>query len=161
MEIVNEDSASSAEDAVLPPLPESVPQYYRDIVDLCRAEDPIDRAPAWRLLEMFPPLDEAEEAAREPERAKAFDIDAVKRAFRVQLGCEHCQGPIDSSLFLCNTCHRGGFYMCRACYEEGRHCYEREHLLVELDRGRFQDWTHAGRYHSVAGDDGERRIINI
>ncbi|KAK5464932.1 hypothetical protein LTS15_001495 [Exophiala xenobiotica] len=39
----------------LPPLSEAIPQYYRDIVDMCRAEDPNDRPAAWRLLDMFPP----------------------------------------------------------------------------------------------------------
>jgi hypothetical protein len=39
---------------VLPPLPESIPKYYREIVEGCRSTEPNDRPPAWRLLERFP-----------------------------------------------------------------------------------------------------------
>ncbi|KAL9102357.1 MAG: hypothetical protein Q9163_002479 [Psora crenata] len=49
---------SHAEPIALPPLPESIPKYFRDIVDACRREDPGTRPTAREILEMFPSLDE-------------------------------------------------------------------------------------------------------
>ncbi|KIX09368.1 uncharacterized protein Z518_00447 [Rhinocladiella mackenziei CBS 650.93] len=39
----------------LPPPGEDTPQYIRDMVVTCRAENPDERPAAWELLEMFPP----------------------------------------------------------------------------------------------------------
>ena len=44
--------------AQLPSPGEDIPQYLRDIIAACRAESPDERLPAWKLLEMFPPMAE-------------------------------------------------------------------------------------------------------
>ena len=49
---------SHAEPIVLPRLPESIPRYFRNIVDACRRTDPSARPAAREILEMFPSLDE-------------------------------------------------------------------------------------------------------
>lgn len=36
------------------PLVDSIPQYLRNVIAACRTENPTQRPPAWKLLEMFP-----------------------------------------------------------------------------------------------------------
>jgi hypothetical protein len=57
---------------VLPPLPERVPKYYRDIVDECRSVDPSDRPSAWRLLERFPPRSNDKHPRNEVSRVEPW-----------------------------------------------------------------------------------------
>jgi hypothetical protein len=59
----------------LPSLSESIPQYYRDIINDCRAGDPNERPAAWRLLDRFPCTSESECSQLEDPEPKNTDLD--------------------------------------------------------------------------------------
>ncbi|KAL8920991.1 MAG: hypothetical protein Q9172_004255 [Xanthocarpia lactea] len=50
----------------LPPPGEHTPQHIREVIAACRTESADERPPAWKLLEMFPPLSEEENPLAAP-----------------------------------------------------------------------------------------------
>ena len=83
---------SHAEPIALPGLPESVPRYYRDIVNSCRAEKPGDRPAARDLLHKFP---EVSGTLCRPEiRRPEEDSGPIASGAGLQMSkvaCELCQ----------------------------------------------------------------------
>ncbi|KAL8709696.1 MAG: hypothetical protein Q9220_005636 [cf. Caloplaca sp. 1 TL-2023] len=68
----------------LPPLAQSIPQYYRDMITACRAGDPNDRPPTRVLLKMFPPshtqiLNASSDISQSSANAKAVDTQRMAR----------------------------------------------------------------------------------
>jgi hypothetical protein len=59
------------------PLPNDyTPHYLREVIAACRTESDTERPPAWKLLEMFPPIVE-----ENTEMVKAVSDDGVVRSF--------------------------------------------------------------------------------
>lgn len=144
----------------LPRLPDSIPQYYRQIVDVCRAEDPNDRLAAWRLLKMFPSTSEPESSQIETSRPEST---ATRVLGMSRLGpgfCDHCRKEnIPLPFFHCSVCRVGDFDICQACYDGGIHCYDTDHLLVEMQQ--VGSWIVPGKYCSSVKSSGDRDLIEL
>ena len=165
---------SHLDPVALPPLSEDVPLYYRNIVDLCRAEDPNDRPAAWRLLQMFPstsglsPAPDRTEAGGS-EAIEGLDLDVIRGNFCRNALCDLCRRQLReeqvcgkrilSPFFHCNICCAGDYDICLSCYERGLHCFERHHLLVEVKASNV--WDRPSRYHSSVKSSGMREILEL
>lgn len=151
----------------LPRLPESIPSYYRGIIDLCRAVDPNNRPPAWRLLDMFPPQDGTNfKTPPQPEipKPEEFDISSLKDSFDVVVDCDFCHKPViyggrNMTYFHCNIGREGDFDLCRPCFDGGLHRFGRDHLLVEAEKTRTTIVTI--KYYSSVGESGKRDCTEV
>lgn len=154
---------SHVEPIALPGLPESVPRYYRDIVNSCRAEKPGDRPAARDLLQKFPNVSGTlyQTEIRTPEE----DSGSITSGVGLQMSrvaCSLCQKRPNHQqmpIFHCNVCAFGDFDLCQACFERGGHCDDDGHLLVEL--GKIGSWIFPRRYHSCVKSSGYREIIDL
>lgn len=151
---------SHAEPVALPQLPESVPKYYRDIVNNCRTEDPSDRPAAWELLRTFPTVSDLPEKPelREPLNP---DMSTLGNGIRIaRVACNSCwKRPLPLPIFHCNVCDFGDFDLCQTCYANGGHCDDSEHFLVEL--GKVGSLVVPRKHHSCANSSGVRDVIDI
>jgi hypothetical protein len=151
---------SHVDPIALPRLPESIPQYYRDVVDACRAEDPNDRPAAWRLLELFPSTSKSESFQIEDSKPESMEISVLGKVLLGTVTCDHCRKRnIQLPFFHCNDCRTGDFDICQACYNRGTHCYDRDHFLVEMRK--IGSWTVAGKYHSSVKSSGNRDMVEL
>lgn len=121
----------------LPRLPDSIPRYYRDAVDSCRAEDPNKRPAAWRLLESFPPRSCSRTSQNSDPKPGTLDTSSLTKSFGFfSFICDICQrniDAIDEASFHCNICNNGDFDLCMSCYDTGIHCYEENHLFNSFE----------------------------
>ena len=143
----------------LPELSSDVPQYYKDIVNACRAENPQDRVCARTLLKWFPPLTRYENLPDENSETHNMDIAAIGNGLQKFKTCDICQLPCGKVFFHCSVCHMGDFDICDKCYESGAHCLDKEHLL-EQNR-KIGSWTVPWRYHSSVNSSGTREITEL
>jgi hypothetical protein len=151
------------------PVLDDVPQYYNDIIALCRNEDPTDRPPAWRLLEMFPSNTDLEPLQAGSPVEEIPDIDILKACYAEGPFCDHCRHRNGSaSFFHCTACQDGDWDMCLACYNKGLHCLDLDHFLVEIKQMHVSavpgshDFTAVpGSYHSRVNASGHREIIEL
>lgn len=141
----------------LPELSTDVPQYYKDIVSACRAENPQDRVCARTLLEWFPPLANYEHLPDENSDIQNMEITDIGSGLLRRVYCDICQLFCGKAFFHCSVCHEGDFDICDKCYESGAHCYDKEHLL-EQNR-KIGSWTVPWKYHSSVNESGTREII--
>lgn len=150
--------ASHAEPVTLPPLPESIPKYFRDIVDACRREDASERPAAREILEIFPRSYISQLGAPGPNKA---DIRMLVEGMTIHgITCDICtRRPLPLPLFHCNVCLFGDFDLCQMCYKSGTHCYDDSHLLVEM--GKIGSWIVPQKYHSCVKASGTRDIIDL
>jgi hypothetical protein len=140
--------ASEVDHIALPRLPGNIPLYYRNMIDLCRAEDPHQRPPAWRLLAMFPPTGDSWSSSQNEAlvlQPETVDIDSLKRSCTKFVGCDSCSNDVGKYFFHCNICRAGDFDICVACFDRGLHCYERDHFLVEMVMTKTQSWIISGK----------------
>ena len=144
----------------LPRLPESIPQYYRDIIDSCRAEQPNKRPTARSLLELFPQTRETSPSKLESSGHQQNRMGFIGRSLLPDVNCDHCRKRyILGASFHCGVCDMGDFDICQACYDAGIHCYEEDHLLVDMRK--IGSWVVSGKYHSNVKDSGERCVIEF
>ena len=129
---------SHAEPVTLPQLPTSIPQYFRDMIDDCRAGSPSSRPAAWELLRRFPAASdrlhqpELSVPQKTPQWPGSGTLETGLRMSRV--ACCICKlRPVPLPLFHCKVCDMDNFDLCQACFEAGRHCYNMDHYLVELE----------------------------
>ena len=153
---------SHVEPIALPGLPRSVPRYYRDIVNSCRAEKPSDRPTARDLLQKFPKgsgtLYNTENWQPDEDSGSIISGGGLQMS---KIACSLCcSRPSHQQLpiFHCNVCHFGDFDLCQACFERGAHCDD-DHLLVEL--GKIGSWGFPRRYHSCVKSSGYREIVDL
>ena len=151
---------------LLPHLSKSVPGYFRHIVDLCRAEDPNDRAPAWKLLELFPSASASNYSRRPDRKSESIDLACLGRLYSVVRFCDLCFQNGQQVVFHCNVCGTGNFDICKACYDKDLHCSNKDHLLIELHRSPSSPWTASGttnttRYHSSTRVSGTRQVVEL
>ena len=149
---------SHAEPIALPTLAETVPQYFRSIVDACRAENPRERPAAREILQMFPfPVKPIGSDHRlEPQTQP--DVKALAEAMRIwSVSCDYCRAKnLPMPFYSCKICRNGDFDMCQKCYDDGRHCSDNFHLLAET--GKIGSWVVVQRYHSCVNMSGVRDI---
>ena len=151
---------SHAEPIALPQLPDNVPLYYRNIVKLCRAEKPSDRPAARELLGMFPVASNVPEQPMLRE-LHSYDMGTLGEALQVaKLTCSICaERQLPLPVFHCKVCDIDDFDLCQACFTGGAHCYDNDHLLVEL--GKIGRRTVARKYHSCVKSSGIRDVIDL
>lgn len=150
---------------LLPKLPESIPKYYREMVDACRARDPSNRPAAWRLLKLFPLL--LSESTPLPElrnqghlNTRNVDLSVMGGSLMGMVNCDLCRKRnLQLPFFHCNVCETGYFDLCWECYESGVHCEDNDHLLVEIVK--VGNLIRPGRYHSSVRSTGKREVIKI
>lgn len=121
---------------------ESIPQYMRDIISICRSEDPSDRLPAWQLLEIFP--DDVEDNVKVPEsrkRDRLIRLQDCYSTYRCYMTCCRCGEDTTAHQFHCNLC--GDFDVCPGCFGIGYHCRDDSHWLREHFKDIKEDryWT--------------------
>ena len=145
----------------LPPLSSDIPQYYRNIVDMCTTVDPLERPAAWELLEMFPSASEYECAREEALIPGSMDLALLEHGSLKITWCNHCRRCVGRRYSHCNVCLAGDFDICEACFSKGLHCYDVDHLLVELEKPQFQHCTMTGRYYSRVKDSGARDVTKL
>ena len=148
------EDASHMSETSLPPLAESIPSYYKQIINACRADCPNDRPAARTILAMFPP-----HSSDEPCDFELVKSEESHRStyIRTNVGCDQCRRRFIQPVFHCTICNAGDFDICSTCFDNGIHCYDEEHLLVEMVQkdGRIIP----GKYHSKPDETGQRRTI--
>lgn len=145
---------------VLPDLPESIPIHYRKIVDACWSPDPDARPAARKLLKLFPSVDDSMVIQQEVSTSKSTELSAWRSSLVGTVDCDQCcRRRVEPPFFHCNTCENGDFDICQACYEQGKHCYDASHLLVELLR--VGSLIVPGKYYSCMNVFGRREIVAV
>ena len=159
-DVVNSKCDDSHRNPVaLPELSTDVPQYYKDIVNACRAENPQDRVRARTLLEWFPPLTQYEHLPDAISETQNLEINDIGNGLLTTPSCDICRLPGLKVYFHCSVCRMGDFDICDKCYESGVHCFDKEHLL-EQNR-KIGSWTVPWKYHSSVNDSGTREITEL
>ena len=148
----------------LPELPESIPQYYKDIVSACRAANPEDRPSAWNLLNRFPRSRDALTSlsiySSHRLRPELASINPMEKGMRGLIHCDICgRSEIQHHFFHCNVCRAGDFDICPTCYDFGTHCFDNEHLLVEISKQGI--FSKAEKYHGSPDIQSKREIVEL
>ncbi|KAH9206807.1 hypothetical protein DL95DRAFT_486091 [Leptodontidium sp. 2 PMI_412] len=144
----------------LPALPEEVPKYYKDIVEICRLRDPIQRPPARKLLEMFLLTNELT-SEPEPEAEKALVLRQIVDEFNhLEILCDMCEEETSAQAFHCNVCSDGDFDICLTCMNKGVHCYDPAHFLVEM-ASKQGVLVALNSYYSSMKADGKRDVVHL
>jgi hypothetical protein len=144
----------------LPRLSTEIPGWFQDIVDACCAEDPLTRPSCADLLTNFPSIDNNPDIVPQLDMSpRPLDDVSTRICQMLTSGCERCGRLIIVTAYKCTLCAGGDFDVCSTCFEEGRHCYDKEHLLVELDTsGKMPSAT---RYHSSPDNNRKRNVYAI
>lgn len=144
---------------VLPPLPESILNYYRNIVDACRAKAPNDRHAARRLLETFSLTNEPE-PFRQSSGLERKDLSAIGKYLLGSVDCDQCRKRhLQLPFFTCYVCETGDYDICGGCFERGIHYYDKAHLLVEMTK--IGSLIIPGKYHSCVKSSGKREVVEL
>ena len=147
------EDQSHIDPIALPPLDQSIPVYYREMVVACRAKCPYDRPAAWKLLQSFPSSISDDIGPRvEPESNNVSRLGYV----RCNVGCDRCRKRDIEPVFHCTVCKAGDFDICQSCFDKGIHCDDADHILVEMNRDSKGKCVVPGRYHSVPDTFGKR-----
>ena len=151
----------SHEDPIaLPTLSNEIPQYFRNIIDECRAPNPKDRPAAWRLLYRFPPIEPRLLIKTPMPESSKHDSTINYDLLSGGVACDGCRTRnMQFSFWHCNTCNTGDFYICQACYDVGVHCVDEDHLLVEMKK--MGGMIVPARYSSSVKNDGKRNVFEI
>ena len=151
---------SDANYDLLPPLPDSVPTYYREIINACLAESPNDRPAARKLLERFPPKTETSPSRAGTPDPKATDFSATGNLLVRSKFCDPCQEwYIQLPFFHCNICATGNDCICRACFDRGAPCHDSRHSLVEMIK--IGSMVVPGKYYSNLKSSGKRDVVEL
>jgi hypothetical protein len=165
----------------LPKLGSSTPEYLREIIISCRAENPDERPPAWQLVRMFSEVETMSPDTDSRIMALAGCVPGecqddcnncqsitsgsqVRKTFMrpeecLEVNppfttCDHCGHRTTEHYFRCSVCVSGDYDLCPRCFSQGIHCMESNHYLQEFSSGR----TESKYYTSVKGA-GSRDII--
>ena len=151
---------SHTEPVALPRLSERIPEYFRSIVDACRAANPRDRPAARDIVKLFPQVNEPKSAPPKPAEVASAEIILSMQVQSAWMICDTCSAEtLQPPFFHCNICASGDFDICQACYDSGKHCLDNDHVLVELEKTGNQ--VIAQRYHGSVNDSGARNIIEL
>ena len=143
----------------LPPLPETIPGYYREMVNACRSKHLEDRPSARDLLDRFPRLDTPLFSPPKVATFKDTISGRMGKVYRCTFACDLC-GESELSWFLhCNVCNLNSFEICYRRYTAGRHCYQEDHLLIEMKE--IGDRQVPRRYYSKVQSSGYRDVFEL
>ncbi|KAL9043848.1 MAG: hypothetical protein Q9214_002976 [Letrouitia sp. 1 TL-2023] len=142
----------------LHPLPRAIPQYYKDVMNSCMAENPEDRPTARELLSKFPAESIQSDQFGQLNVGYPFrHDDALARARGIlqTVTCDRCNKDHiqEVNFFHCNACEYGDFDLCQQCYDNGEHCYDKNHFLIELEGANCV--AVSGKYHASPNDCGD------
>lgn len=157
------NNESHSKPIALHPLPGAIPQYYKDVINSCMAEKPEDRPTARELLAKF--LTESE---LRTDRFGILNVGyssghdsllARARGILLTITCDRCDKDHiqEVNYFHCNVCSFGDFDLCQQCYDNGEHCDDRDHFLIELESANHV--AVSGKYHTSPNSCGGRRIF--
>ena len=112
---------------------DEIPEYYNDMIEQCRQEDPVARPPAHALLRCF-----RDQAA--PDDMVEVVNDLIKmhphEEGQFNVYCDEC-GALSTDLhYNCEICRFGDFDFCQDCVSSGVHCFVAEHELRKVTPGR-------------------------
>lgn len=171
----------------LPSLGKHYPQYIQDIISSCRAKDPNQRLPAWKLLEMFPPLDATitpeEDGEIRPFQAEASSVQETRRVEnldkctsekedlrctgksptvladceQLSVHCDVCRKLTRDHFFHCIVCVSGDYDLCPECFAGGAHCLDDTHYMREL----FYNPAKEEAFYTSMDHTGHRDIIKL
>jgi hypothetical protein len=99
------------------------------------------------LLGRFPKVAASQEHGGEQPIGNEWDFHAFASLTINQLICDRCAKLITSWAFHCNVCEGGNFDLCAECLMSGRHCPDKEHLLVEIEERPGEGIHNSGRYY--------------
>jgi hypothetical protein len=138
----------------LPTPSEETPEYLKQIIAACRADDPAQRPPAHELLKMFSDKLEGEagkessrEHGEEPlEGGKCLDDkgsraktqkdltrpEECQKIVAPRVDCDKCGNRTVEYYFHCSTCVTDNFDLCPRCVSQGIHCFNDAHLLQKV-----------------------------
>ena len=146
--------------AALPPSPETIPKYYREIVDVCRAKDPLERPTARELLYLFPPSKKPLFYQSKTPTLENTVLEGFEDALSGTIYCDVCcRANIKEKFVHCNVCNTSDLDICHRCYAAGLHCHQEEHLLVDLKK--VGGWKVPWRYHSKVQSSGHRDVFEV
>jgi serine/threonine protein kinase len=152
--ICNEPHACAIQ---LPSPGEDCPQYLRDIITACRAENPDERPPARKLLHMFPGSNPTFTVEQGDKFMTQLDHDLETRC---EVICDKCHKLIPERYYQCNFCNSNDFDLCPDCLAQGAHCFQADHYLREqyVADTRETDSTEE-TYYSSMKEGGQREIV--
>jgi len=139
----------------LPPLGDTIPDFYQKIISICRAERSSQRRPASELLKMFPSNANAN-LPSEHSALKISGLDEHSTIFYCRVICDFCGKKPLEHYYHCNTCSEGHYDLCPDCVAKGIHCLDETHFLAEKIK-RGNEFCGTRRYHSKVTATGERR----
>lgn len=143
----------------LPSPGEHVPQYLRDVIAACRTEDPDERPPAWKLLDMFPPASAENKMEQTKKCVAELDHDLETRC---EVICDKCHRLIPQRFFQCNFCNSNDFDLCPDCLDQGAHCFQANHYLREQWVGGTKKTSSTEEiYYSNPKENGQRDIVTL
>ena len=122
----------------LPEICSKRPPYLREIIRLCRSQDPKVRPSARNLAKVI-------EGTQDPDTRTA-DIDKLLRDYTTTSDscstyCNECGALTTENSFNCKICKEGDLDICPGCCAQKIRCYSSEHLLTEriMRNDRFVD----------------------
>jgi hypothetical protein len=147
----------------LPKIGEPVPGYLEKIIAACRNKNPNKRPPAWKLLEMFPPMTEvninpkkamitndtpqhsfstsAEQSTVQDCLVRNYFVspeECYKKYYQA-IECDICGRRTSEHFFHCSICESGDFDLCPQCFSQGVRCLDPDHFLREISVGITKD----------------------
>ena len=138
---------------MLPPLPDDIPEYYREIVTSCRLEHPIQRPSARELLDKLL----AEQPHYQSKDIPNVASDDAPDPGR-QMRCNICQSIGLKHYYHCDTCDGADYDICHKCFGKGLHCLDPSHFILEY----FADSESApGPYFSSVKSSGQRIAMHL
>ena len=151
---------SHTEPVALPRLSEHIPEYFRSIVDVCRAVNPRDRPAARDIVKLFPQVHEPKSTPPKPTEPSSEESSLLMKGPSSGINCDYCLAAnLQPPFFHCNICEHGDFDICQKCYDSGKHCLVNDHLLAEWKKTGNQ--VIVQRYHGSVNDSGARNIVEL
>ncbi|RSM05402.1 hypothetical protein CDV31_009640 [Fusarium ambrosium] len=162
---------SHAHPTQLPAPSDDTPQYLKDVIKICRSEDPNTRKAAHELLAMFPTLVESGTSTIAPKRPEMRDSssdgpeyfihpESCWETFGLRVNCSYCGKRTTEHYYQCDGCNPTDYHLCPDCFSQGAHCADLEHYLREF---RFRDFERVQeeRYYSSVNATCGRDIIEL
>ncbi|KAI0101440.1 hypothetical protein F4776DRAFT_499381 [Hypoxylon sp. NC0597] len=172
-----------ADPVQLPSPGQHCPDYIQQIISNCRAENPENRLPAWKLLEMFTSSEkiplvqtkiETDMCIAEQKTAQGACLNGgllrenqfacsgksptrLEDCEEVIIRCDECGAQTREHFFHCHACVSGDYDICPECFEQGAHCFDEEHYLCEL----FYNNEGGSVYYSSVKSSGHRDVIKF
>jgi hypothetical protein len=162
----------------LPKAAVDVLDYLDLIIALCRQENPRKRPAAWELVHMFP---KDEEIFRQIEllntntiviprdhsaitaNVRLTRLEVVRDLYSAASICNLCGERCRDMYYRCELCDHGNYDMCHECLIDGKHCWDKAHLLARVNFEALINKESVKRvtYYSCVNEKGEREEIII